>query len=257
VLTLLVVLAVAAILFVAASVATQETDVLVDAPPDGADLELPAGRLFAEDLRAVRFGLVLRGYRMSEVDAVLERLGEELAFRDERIADLERVLAQIVEPVVEEVEAQAAQADVMPLPAADEHVLAPEVEVAEQDLDLTPLATATQARHQELASGAAALTLPTTGDGVTSLRLPLVAEAHLDAEPAEPFGAETLVEEPGREPEPLVEATGDRASAESEVEGAVAGVSGGHLEDGLMLPEIPEAEPAAEDAREATEERDR
>jgi len=112
VLILLVLLAVAAVLFVAAVVATQEGDVLVDAPPDRADVDLPAGRVVAEDLRSVRFGMVLRGYRMSEVDEVLARLGDELAERDERIADLERALVEVVEPVVQQAEARQAASPV-------------------------------------------------------------------------------------------------------------------------------------------------
>lgn len=37
----------------------------------------PEGPLRAADLRAVRFPVVLRGYRMAEVDALLERLAAE------------------------------------------------------------------------------------------------------------------------------------------------------------------------------------
>jgi DivIVA domain-containing protein len=45
---------------------------------DRPDLVLPEGRpLEAGDLRRVRFGLALRGYRMSDVDALLDRLAEE------------------------------------------------------------------------------------------------------------------------------------------------------------------------------------
>ena len=52
---------------------------------------LPADRsMRPEDLDAVRFSVVVRGYRMDEVDAVLDRLRAELADRDRRIADLER-----------------------------------------------------------------------------------------------------------------------------------------------------------------------
>jgi DivIVA domain-containing protein len=35
--------------------------------------------LRAEDLRQVRFPLAFRGYRMSEVDALLDRLADQLA----------------------------------------------------------------------------------------------------------------------------------------------------------------------------------
>ena len=55
---------------------------------DRPDLALPEGRpLAAEDLRTVRFPLVLRGYRMSDVDAVLARLATELEDRDDSSGD--------------------------------------------------------------------------------------------------------------------------------------------------------------------------
>jgi DivIVA domain-containing protein len=51
---------------------------------DRPDARIPAdGPLSAEDLRAVRFTTAFRGYRMSEVDALLDRLAAE---RDERVA---------------------------------------------------------------------------------------------------------------------------------------------------------------------------
>jgi len=50
------------------------------------DLGLPAGELQARDVDDVRFSLGLRGYRMDQVDAVLERLRGELAGRDAEIA---------------------------------------------------------------------------------------------------------------------------------------------------------------------------
>ena len=51
---------------------------------DRPDLALPEGRpLAAEDLRTVRFSLALRGYRMSDVDALLARLATELEERED------------------------------------------------------------------------------------------------------------------------------------------------------------------------------
>jgi DivIVA domain-containing protein len=49
---------------------------------------LPSGPIRADDLERVRFSLALRGYRMDEVDDVLDRLMEELGRRDEEIAEL-------------------------------------------------------------------------------------------------------------------------------------------------------------------------
>ncbi len=46
---------------------------------DRPDARVPADRpLGPQDLRRVRFGTALRGYRMSEVDALLDRLAAEL-----------------------------------------------------------------------------------------------------------------------------------------------------------------------------------
>ncbi|WP_432543609.1 DivIVA domain-containing protein [Kineococcus sp. SYSU DK002] len=47
---------------------------------------LPEGPVVAADVDAVRFSLGLRGYRMDEVDAVLDRLREEIRERDEELA---------------------------------------------------------------------------------------------------------------------------------------------------------------------------
>ena len=51
---------------------------------DRPDLALPDDRpVAADDLRRVRFPLAFRGYRMSEVDALLARLASELEDRPE------------------------------------------------------------------------------------------------------------------------------------------------------------------------------
>lgn len=46
---------------------------------DRPDVALPRDRAVnGDDLRRIRFGVVLRGYRMSEVDALLDRLAGEV-----------------------------------------------------------------------------------------------------------------------------------------------------------------------------------
>ncbi len=60
-----------------------------DRPP----LDLPDGAIEPRDIDAVRFAVGVRGYRMDEVDEVLDRVADDLATRDERIDQLERVLA--------------------------------------------------------------------------------------------------------------------------------------------------------------------
>lgn len=91
---LLVEVAVAvAIVFAAAALVVGRLDGLKEAPPDQAEPFLPMGRLLPADVDGARFGLVLRGYRMSEVDDVLDRLAAELTARDGELARRERELA--------------------------------------------------------------------------------------------------------------------------------------------------------------------
>ena len=59
---------------------------------------LPEGPLRADDVRRVRFGVTLRGYAMAQVDDLLERLADEIAQRDARIAELAPPPAAPVEP---------------------------------------------------------------------------------------------------------------------------------------------------------------
>lgn len=72
---ILIVLALGGVALVAAGRGAPLAEVYDDRP----DAEVPADRpLRAEDLRRVRFSLAFRGYRMSEVDALLDRLAGEL-----------------------------------------------------------------------------------------------------------------------------------------------------------------------------------
>lgn len=67
---------------------------LADAPPDRLHEPLPASRAVGRaDVDALRLPTAARGYRMQDVDDVLDRLGAELAERDARIAELESALA--------------------------------------------------------------------------------------------------------------------------------------------------------------------
>ncbi|WP_082574673.1 MULTISPECIES: DivIVA domain-containing protein [unclassified Nocardioides] len=73
----LVVLALGGVALLAAGRGTPMAEVYDDRP----DSSVPAtGPLAADDIRRVRFSLAFRGYRMSEVDALLDRLAQE---RDE------------------------------------------------------------------------------------------------------------------------------------------------------------------------------
>ncbi|WP_129840702.1 DivIVA domain-containing protein [Streptomyces sp. RFCAC02] len=67
---------------------------LAEAVPDRLHDPLPADRpVGPADVVRVRLPVAVRGYRMAEVDEVLDRLAAELAERDARIADLEDALA--------------------------------------------------------------------------------------------------------------------------------------------------------------------
>lgn len=71
-----------------------ERGVLPEAAPERFQDPLPQDRpVNRADVETLRFPVAVRGYRMSEVDDALGRLGAELAERDARIADLEAALA--------------------------------------------------------------------------------------------------------------------------------------------------------------------
>jgi len=82
------VLAALVVLFVVAAVAAGRGDLMAEVLPDRRPVELPDEPLSPADLDGLRFGVGLRGYRMDQVDAVLDRLAAELARRDELIAQL-------------------------------------------------------------------------------------------------------------------------------------------------------------------------
>lgn len=72
---ILIVLTLGGIALLAAGKGKPMSEVYDDRP----DLELPAtGPIRGADLRRVRFSLAFRGYRMSEVDSLLDRLATEL-----------------------------------------------------------------------------------------------------------------------------------------------------------------------------------
>lgn len=87
--TVLALLGVLAVLFAAAVLSTREEGLLAEVAPDEPDVPLPEQPMTPEDVSGLRFSLAARGYRMSQVDAALERLAAELADRDRRIGLLE------------------------------------------------------------------------------------------------------------------------------------------------------------------------
>jgi DivIVA domain-containing protein len=93
---LLVVVAVAAVVFLLAAAVFGRGEELAPLPADATPTRLPAVDVTGDDVRDLRFQQALRGYKMAEVDWVLERLAAELdrlrGDRDElrdRLAGLE------------------------------------------------------------------------------------------------------------------------------------------------------------------------
>jgi DivIVA domain-containing protein len=86
---LIVAAVVAAVVFLIASLVFGRGEELAALPPDATPTGLPEGPIAGDDVRAVRFSLVLRGYRMSEVDWTLHRAAAELDALRARVAELE------------------------------------------------------------------------------------------------------------------------------------------------------------------------
>jgi DivIVA domain-containing protein len=77
-----------AVLFAVAAVTAGFGDLMKPAFQDARPVGLPERQVTPDDLEALRFNVVLRGYKMADVDAVLHRLSRELAERDAVLAEL-------------------------------------------------------------------------------------------------------------------------------------------------------------------------
>jgi len=91
---LIVVAVVAAVVFVLASLVFGRGEELAPLAPGATPTRLPAGEIAGADVRALRFQQVVRGYRMGEVDWVLDRLAEEL---DTVSGERDRLAARVAE----------------------------------------------------------------------------------------------------------------------------------------------------------------
>jgi len=86
---------VALVMFGVAAALTGRAEPPEPAPRDAWSPRLPADRpVSAGEVRRLRFEMAFRGYRMADVDAVLDRLADELAVRDEQLAGREEELAE-------------------------------------------------------------------------------------------------------------------------------------------------------------------
>ena len=87
--TLLLTLLIMAVVAVVAAVATGRITGGLDRPASSLPGKgLPTGPVSVEDVERVRFSPALRGYRMDEVDDLVDRLTDELRRRDAEIAQL-------------------------------------------------------------------------------------------------------------------------------------------------------------------------
>ncbi|MBK1788895.1 DivIVA domain-containing protein [Prauserella cavernicola] len=91
---LVVMLLVAAVVFLLAAVVFGRGEELAPLAPGSSPTRLPAEDITGDDVGGVKFQLVLRGYKMSEVDWVMTRLGGEIDGLRSRVADLEAELAR-------------------------------------------------------------------------------------------------------------------------------------------------------------------
>ena len=89
---LVVMAVVAGVVFLAASLVFGRGEELAPLPPGASPTRLPAGEVTEQDIQDLRFQQVFRGYKMSEVDWALDRLGREVTELRARIAELEERL---------------------------------------------------------------------------------------------------------------------------------------------------------------------
>ncbi|SFR26834.1 DivIVA domain-containing protein [Lentzea waywayandensis] len=86
---LIVMIAVAAVVFLLAALVFGRGEELAPLPPGASPTRLPSDDITAEDVRELKFQQVFRGYKMSEVDWALQRLATEVETLRARVAELE------------------------------------------------------------------------------------------------------------------------------------------------------------------------
>ncbi len=92
------VLVVAVLLFLGASVLMGRGETQPPAELDRSPVELPDDRpVSGDDIRDLRISVAARGYRMTEVDWLLDQFADALDERDEEIASLRARLAERLE----------------------------------------------------------------------------------------------------------------------------------------------------------------
>ncbi|WP_189224467.1 DivIVA domain-containing protein [Saccharothrix coeruleofusca] len=95
---LVVMVLVAAVVFLLASLVFGRGEEMAPLPPGASPTRLPAEGVSPEDVRGLKFQIVLRGYKMSEVDWALDRLADEVGQLRQRVAELEAAVEPEPQP---------------------------------------------------------------------------------------------------------------------------------------------------------------
>lgn len=99
VLFLLALVVISGVLFLIASFAFGRGEEMAAAPPDSTPVELPDERpVTGADVRGLRLSVAARGYRMGEVDWVLEQLAVALEAQERELAEFRRTSEQAPVP---------------------------------------------------------------------------------------------------------------------------------------------------------------
>jgi len=137
-LLLIAALVVGAIVFGVAVLITGDDEGIEGNEPDGRAVPLPSTRPLGEvDLGQLRFDTVIRGYRMSQVDAALRRAAYDIGYKEELISVLEAEIAALREGRDEDAEnyRQAREAAVSGAQSAEVDTPDVDVDLSEDDLD--------------------------------------------------------------------------------------------------------------------------
>jgi DivIVA domain-containing protein len=102
------VLLVGGVLFLGASLLLGRGETQPTAELDQSPVELPDGRpVIGDDVRALRISVAVRGYRMTEVDWLLDQFAVALDRRDDELAILRARLLEREEPAVDDGSAES------------------------------------------------------------------------------------------------------------------------------------------------------
>ncbi|SDK92975.1 DivIVA domain-containing protein [Lentzea albidocapillata subsp. violacea] len=88
---LIVMIAVAAVVFLLAALVFGRGEELAPLPPGASPTRLPSDDITEDDVRELKFQQVFRGYKMTEVDWALQRLATEVETLRARVRELEEL----------------------------------------------------------------------------------------------------------------------------------------------------------------------